>query len=80
MSDITAQILEQEMQEEDRRFFETEVSETIKNTDEDLCIYKHHAKHKGDFRRELRQGNPDCACIECDGYNNYDCPDYNPRQ
>ena len=46
--------------------------------DTDKCMYQHQAKHKGDFRRELRHGNPDCACIECGGYND-ECSCYTPR-
>ena len=79
MADRTLKILEQEMLEEDIRFFEAEIAETIKNTEMDLCIYKHNAEHRGDFRRELRHGNPDCVCLECEGYDD-ECPSYTKRQ
>jgi len=38
----------------------------------------YHPTVKG-FRRELRQGNPDCLCCVCDGYNE-ECPAYEPRR
>lgn len=52
-------------------------NENLPDTDENRCEF-YHESSRG-FRRELRQGNPDCACCVCEGYDE-DCPAYNPRQ
>ncbi len=60
-----------------RRILEEEFL-VLSAIDVQRCMYKHEAK-RGDFKRELRQGNPDCACIECDGYND-ECSSYIKKQ
>lgn len=51
--------------------------ESLLDTNEERCD-SYHPTMKG-FKRELKQGNPDCMCCVCDGYD-VDCPAYNLRK
>lgn len=76
MRDISLEVLEQAMLERDKKFFEEETGRLVMEiADATRCNYKHNARRKRDFVRELRHGNPDCQCCVCDGYDE-ECPDY----
>ena len=47
----------------------------------EVCILKRYftdeSFEKLEFYKELKDLNPSCECIECDGYN-FECPEYTP--